>query len=171
TEQRGARHGFRSGLPLSSRRSGRPRRSHRSTPRCPGPAQRSEPARRRVGAAARLTPVDAQSGAGLRDRAAARRHPSAARRNTEVRRAARRCLMLGWLGRAALVWRRLILAASAVVLVVAVLVLRHGGSLSSGATEGIESDTAQRLVERELAYPGDSSFMILFTSGTRTVDD
>ena len=79
--------------------------------------------------------------------------------------------MLGWLGRVAVARRRLILAASGVILIAAVLVLRRGGALSSGGTEGIESQTAQRLVERELAYPGDSSFMALFTSRSLTVDD
>ena len=79
--------------------------------------------------------------------------------------------MLGWLGRVALARRRLILAASGIVLIAAVLVLRRGGALSSGATEGIESQTAQRLVERDLAYPGDSSFMALFTSRSLSADD
>jgi RND superfamily putative drug exporter len=70
--------------------------------------------------------------------------------------------MFAWLGRFAIRRRGVILGASAVTLAVAVAVLVGGGSLSSGDTQGIESDTAQRLVERQLAYPGDSSFMILF---------
>ena len=74
--------------------------------------------------------------------------------------------MFGWLARCALERRRLILVVSALVLAGAVLVLLRGGALSAGATEGIESETAQRLVERELAYPGDSSFMVLFRGRT-----
>ncbi len=66
------------------------------------------------------------------------------------------------LGHFALARRWLIVVASVVVLAAAVLVIRRGGALSSGATDGIEADVAQRLIERELAFPGDSSFMILF---------
>lgn len=70
--------------------------------------------------------------------------------------------MFAWLGRLAVRHSRPILVASALVLAAATLVLLRGGTLSSGATEGIESDTAQRLLEREIAFPGDSSFLILF---------
>ena len=79
--------------------------------------------------------------------------------------------MFAALGRFAIRRRRLILGASALTLGLAIVVLLRGGTLSSGATEGIESDSAQRLVERELAYPGDSSFMILFRARTLDVDD
>jgi RND superfamily putative drug exporter len=79
--------------------------------------------------------------------------------------------MFGWLGRLAVRRRWSVLTASALVLVLAVLVLLRGGALSSGTTEGIESETAQRLVERQLAYPGDSSFTILFRNPRQVVSD
>jgi RND superfamily putative drug exporter len=65
------------------------------------------------------------------------------------------------LARLALRRHGLILAACALILVAAGLVLQRGGRLSAGTTEGIESDIAQRLIEQTLAYPGDSSFIIL----------
>ncbi|HSP98573.1 MAG TPA: MMPL family transporter [Candidatus Dormibacteraeota bacterium] len=67
-----------------------------------------------------------------------------------------------WLARFALRRSGLILAVCAVVLVAGGLVLLRGGRLSAGTTEGIESDIAQRIIEEKLAYPGDSSFIILF---------
>src|SRR5512139_1875315 len=66
------------------------------------------------------------------------------------------------LARLALHRPHLILAVCALILVGAGLVLLRGGRLSAGTTEGIESDVAQRLIEEKLAYPGDSSFIILF---------
>ena len=66
------------------------------------------------------------------------------------------------LARLALHRPRLILIVCALILVGAGVVLWHGGRLSAGTTEGIESDIAQRLIEQKLAYPGDSSFIILF---------
>jgi len=51
----------------------------------------------------------------------------------------------------------------ALLLAFAGLMLWHGGRLSAGNTVGIESDFAQRLIEEDLSYPGDSSFLILFT--------
>ena len=66
------------------------------------------------------------------------------------------------LARLALRRQRTILAVSAVVLMLAGLVLWRGGTLNSGTTEGIEADVAQQLVSRELAYPGESSFIVLF---------
>ncbi len=47
------------------------------------------------------------------------------------------------------------------MLALAALVLWHGGTLSSGTTQGIESEVAQQLVSRKLAYPGESSFLVL----------
>lgn len=70
--------------------------------------------------------------------------------------------MYRWLARLALRRHRAILAASALVLALAGATLWRGGTLSSGTTEGIESDVAQRLISRELAYPGESSFIVLF---------
>lgn len=70
--------------------------------------------------------------------------------------------MFGWLGRLALRHRRGVLVASALTLALAVAALVRGGALSSGATRGIEADDAQRLIEQELAFPGESSFLILF---------
>lgn len=66
-----------------------------------------------------------------------------------------------WLARFALRRPGATLAVCALILVAAGLVLLRGGRLSAGTTEGIESDVAQRLIENELAYPGDSSFIIL----------
>lgn len=67
-----------------------------------------------------------------------------------------------WLARLALQHPRLIVGVCVTILLAAGVVLLQGGRLSAGTTEGIESDTAQRLIERQLAYPGDSSFIILF---------
>src|SRR5438128_2949092 len=66
-----------------------------------------------------------------------------------------------WLARLALRRYRLILAICVCILIGAGLVLLRGGRLSAGTTEGIESDIAQRLIEQKLAYPGDSSFIVL----------
>src|SRR5207244_3717837 len=57
---------------------------------------------------------------------------------------------------------RTILIACAAVLVVAGLTLWRGGTLSSGTTKGIEAEIAQQLISRELAYPGESSFIVVF---------
>ncbi|MBX3028162.1 MMPL family transporter [bacterium] len=65
------------------------------------------------------------------------------------------------LARVALRRHGAILVSCAAVLVLAGLVLMRGGRLSAGTTEGIESDIAQRIIEQKLAYPGDSSFIIL----------
>lgn len=70
--------------------------------------------------------------------------------------------LLGSLAALALRRPRTILAVCSVVLALAGVLLWQGGRLSAGTTEGIESDIAQRLIERELSYPGDSSFVILF---------
>ena len=70
--------------------------------------------------------------------------------------------MYRWLAHLALRRHRTILAVSGVVLLLSVGVLIWGGQLSSGTTEGIESEVTQRLIARELAYPGESSFIILF---------
>ena len=76
-----------------------------------------------------------------------------------------------WLAQLALGRPRTIVATCVAVLLAAGAVLWHGGRLSAGTTEGIESDTAQRLIERELAYPGDSSFIILFRGRTLAPGD
>jgi RND superfamily putative drug exporter len=70
--------------------------------------------------------------------------------------------MLRWFANLALHRHRTILACSAVVLVLALLMVLYGGQLASGTTEGIEASVVQELVTRDLAYPGDSSFLILF---------
>lgn len=70
--------------------------------------------------------------------------------------------MYRWLAHVALRRHRTVLVASAVVLLLAGLVLWRGGTLSSGTTQGIESEVVQQLISRELAYPGESSFIILF---------
>ncbi len=70
--------------------------------------------------------------------------------------------MLSWLARLALRRHRAILSISAFALAVAAAVLLYGGKLGSGTTEGIEASVVQELLGRELAYPGDSSFLILF---------
>lgn len=56
-----------------------------------------------------------------------------------------------------------VIAVCGLAMLAAAAVTVRGGRLSAGSTPGIESDVAQRLIERELAYPGDSSFIILFT--------
>jgi putative drug exporter of the RND superfamily len=70
--------------------------------------------------------------------------------------------MYRWLAHLALRRHRALLVASGAVLAVAALVLLRGGTLSSGTTQGIEAEVGQQLVSRELAYPGESSFIILF---------
>lgn len=70
--------------------------------------------------------------------------------------------MYRWLAHLALRRSRAILVCCGAVLALAGVVLLWGGTLSSGTTQGIESDTAQQLISRELAYPGESSFIILF---------
>ena len=72
--------------------------------------------------------------------------------------------MLLWLAHLALRRSRAILVSSALVLAAAVLVLVRGGAFTSGATEGIESAVVQETLGRELGYPADSSFIILFRS-------
>jgi RND superfamily putative drug exporter len=72
--------------------------------------------------------------------------------------------MLNWFAHLALRRHRLILWASGGVLLLAGLVLLNGGNLTSGTTAGIESAVVQEIVSRELAYPGDSSFLVLFHS-------
>ena len=72
--------------------------------------------------------------------------------------------MLRWFAHLALRRYRAILASSAVVLGLTGLVLWHGGSFTSGMTQGIESAVVQETLSRELAYPADSSFIILFRS-------
>ncbi len=70
--------------------------------------------------------------------------------------------MYRWLARLALRRHRATLGTCGVVLALALLMLWRGGTLSSGTTQGIESEIAQQLISRELAYPGESSFLILF---------
>src|SRR5690349_19335220 len=70
--------------------------------------------------------------------------------------------MYRWLAHLALRRHRAILAVSGLALALSALVLWRGGTLNSGTTEGIESDVAQQLVSRELAYPAESSFVIVF---------
>ncbi len=72
--------------------------------------------------------------------------------------------MLRTLAHLALGHHRRILWTCAVVMLASIGILIRGGAFSSGTTKGIESSLAQELVVRELAYPGDSSFLILFTS-------
>ncbi|MGE0520141.1 MAG: MMPL family transporter [Candidatus Binatia bacterium] len=64
-----------------------------------------------------------------------------------------------------------ILAAGLLALVLSAGVLWYGGTLSSGITKGIESDFARRLIEREIGYPGESSFLMLFHSDQLEVGD
>jgi RND superfamily putative drug exporter len=59
---------------------------------------------------------------------------------------------------------RAVLAATACIVVLAVAALFWGGRLTAGATAGVESEGAQQLLEREVAYAGDSSFVVLFES-------
>jgi RND superfamily putative drug exporter len=78
---------------------------------------------------------------------------------------------LAWLADFALRRRRSILGGAALLLVLSALVLWRGGTLTTGATIGIESDLARRLIERELGYPGESSFLILFRSRQWRADE
>ncbi len=56
-----------------------------------------------------------------------------------------------------------VLITSALVVVAAVFTIARGGHLSAGATEGLESERAKRLLEQELGVAGDASFTILLT--------
>src|SRR6185369_4094131 len=99
---------------------------------------------------------------GERRRTAARSRGSARSLGSRVDAPSRRRLMFRQLGRLALTRSRSVLGASGLVLAVAIAALLYGGALSGGATRGIESDNAQRLLESELAFPGESSFLVLF---------
>ena len=78
---------------------------------------------------------------------------------------------LRWLARFALRRSGLIIVVCVLIMIAGGLVLLRGGRLSAGTTEGIESDTAQRIIEEKLAYPGDSSFVILFRAHELTPTD
>lgn len=69
--------------------------------------------------------------------------------------------MYRWLADLALRRSRTVLVCSGAVLLLAALVLLRGGMLGSGTTQGIESEVTQQLISRELAYPGESSFIVL----------
>jgi RND superfamily putative drug exporter len=69
--------------------------------------------------------------------------------------------MYRWLAHLALRRHRAILAVSGAVLALSALLLWRGGTLSSGTTQGIEAEITQQLISRELAYPGESSFLIM----------
>lgn len=59
--------------------------------------------------------------------------------------------------------RILVLVASALVVVVSLWTIVRGGRLTAGATEGLESERAKRVLEQELGVAGDASFTILLT--------
>jgi uncharacterized membrane protein YdfJ with MMPL/SSD domain len=64
-----------------------------------------------------------------------------------------------------------VLALSGVLLLGALASLLHGGALTTGSIEGIESDRTQALVEKALALPGDASFTLIFEAKDFTVSD
>lgn len=71
-----------------------------------------------------------------------------------------------WLARLAqFVFRRrvLVLVASALVVLAAAMTIARGGRLSSGDTEGLESERAKRVLEQELGVAGDASFTVLLS--------
>lgn len=67
--------------------------------------------------------------------------------------------------------RKAVLALSALVLLASAAGLWRGGTLTTGAIEGIEADRAQRLAEAALGLPGDASFLLVFSSDKLTFDD
>lgn len=67
--------------------------------------------------------------------------------------------------------RAAVLAASATVLAASLAALLAGGTLSTGAIEGIESDVARRQLETSLGLPGDASFTVVFSSPTLRADE
>lgn len=75
------------------------------------------------------------------------------------------------LGRLAVSRPKTVLLVSLLVLVASAASLAGGGSLSTGETRGTESDVARRLVDAEVSLPGQSSFVILFSSDELTADD
>ncbi len=78
---------------------------------------------------------------------------------------------LVWLADLALRRRHGILWGAGLLAALAAAALWRGGTLTTGATTGIEADVARRLIERELGYPGESSFLILFRSPRLEADD
>jgi uncharacterized membrane protein YdfJ with MMPL/SSD domain len=64
-----------------------------------------------------------------------------------------------------------IIALSGLLLVGALASLLHGGTLTTGSIEGIESDRTQALVEKALSLPGDTSFTLVFWAKDFPVSD
>lgn len=79
--------------------------------------------------------------------------------------------MLGALGRFTYRRRWLVLVLSGLTLLLSGAGLLYGGRLSSGEVHGLEAGEAQRLVEEQLHFPGQSSFTIIFRSDTLTGED
>ncbi|HEY2513047.1 MAG TPA: MMPL family transporter, partial [Polyangiaceae bacterium] len=67
--------------------------------------------------------------------------------------------------------RRPTLIVSGVVLLVSLLLLVRGGTLTTKAIHGIEADDAVNLMERELPVPGASSFTLIFQSKELSTGD
>lgn len=71
--------------------------------------------------------------------------------------------LLAALARFVIARRVVVLVTSALVIVAAALTIARGGRLSAGATEGLESERAKRVLEEQLGVAGDASFTILLT--------
>lgn len=71
--------------------------------------------------------------------------------------------LLEALARFVIARRIIVLVTSALVVVVAALTIVRGGHLSAGATEGLESERAKRVLEEQLGVAGDASFTVLLT--------
>jgi len=79
--------------------------------------------------------------------------------------------MLERWGRAIHRIRWLVLASSALLLVVSIAVVIHGGTLTTGAIPSIESARATRVLAEELGVSGESSFTVIFDSPTLAASD
>jgi RND superfamily putative drug exporter len=59
-------------------------------------------------------------------------------------------------------FRWFVLVASAAFLVMAVAVLVHGGSLTTGVVHGLEAEKAQRIIDAATGRPSDSTLVVVF---------
>lgn len=74
-------------------------------------------------------------------------------------------------GRFIYTWRKAVLAASSVFLVLSVLVLVRGGTLTHGTIHGIEAQRAAEILDRELKPAEVDGFTVIFESDALTTDD
>ncbi|MBL8604574.1 MAG: MMPL family transporter [Myxococcales bacterium] len=74
------------------------------------------------------------------------------------------------LGRKVLAHRTLVIALSTLVLLVSALLIARGGALTSIDTIGTEAWEGRTLIDRELHLPGETSFIVVFSSARLDTD-